>query len=423
MIIQRLLLISSLIVSLPLLAEDVSCKKEFDVLQRTKKDKYEFVKKEIVDLNCNKSFDGKYFKIVHGIEETPISFEHEDKELVKKAANVYYHLTLARTFWIDEIKSEHVKSLKQLTIRLDITNAYSRTRHFKNEELEENFNNAWSTPEGQTPRFVKDKKQWGKEIWFSPLKKINARNKVKSVGNNPIHESLVLIKEPIEEFNKGGLLYQGLGYIASPELGDSAYMVSALQKVGTIALLYGLTHVTKYLDKWFVDKYYFIDTALVPDIIYHEYAHIALSDTMKTVHSVPVIEGMADYFAARMVKEKHLYEKLKKISSNRSKNRKSKTFYHPYMEQAWNANSEFTLSLLWFVRMEMEKVNQVRVQRGRTALVDVDQLIYEAHVHLDEESNILKDLTTSLLSACKKVCKSKRLGLNALHAVFEKKGL
>ena len=60
--------------------------------------------------------------------------------------------------------------------------------------------------------------------------------------------------DPISDFNKNGLLYQGLGYIASPSLGDSAYLVLAMQRAGAIALLYGLTEVTKHMDKWFVDK-------------------------------------------------------------------------------------------------------------------------------------------------------------------------
>src|SRR5690606_1307067 len=44
-------------------------------------------------------------------------------------------------------------------------------------------------------------------------------------------------------------------------------------------------------------KYFHLDSALVPEIIYHEYSHVALSDHLVLSHSTAVIEGMADIFA------------------------------------------------------------------------------------------------------------------------------
>ncbi len=398
------------------------CTNNFKVLVKSKKD-YSFQTRELKDMFCEKTFEGKFFKVVQGTSNDPISFDG-NIELVKKAANVYYHLTQARNYWVNELENDYVKNLEQLTIRLNITNSYSKTRHYKHENHTKNFNNAWSTPEGKTPRFIKEKKTWGQEIWFSPMKKFETRKNVKSIGNNPVHQGLKLLKEPIVDYQGNALLYGGLGVIASPTFGTT-YLNKSIERLAVIAGLYGLVEVSKYLDKPFTEKYYFIDTALVPDIIYHEFSHIALSDTMKTVHSVPVIEGVADYFAARIsqTKDKQIYKKIKNISSNKTKKLKNRTFYHPALEQSWNATSDFTLSLLWNTRLNFNKVNESRKKKKKDSLANFDKILYQAHFELHEESTILEDLTKALVNECIENCKSKRLGLQVLNRSFEQKGL
>lgn len=404
------------------LAEGRYCPKTFDVLERVGKNEYKFVPKELDKLLCTNSFEGEHFKIVYATEDEPISFDHENKELIKKAANVYHHLTIARNFWINEIKSDYVRTMQQVTVRLDIINAFSSTRHFKNAEQEKNYNNAWSVPEGQTPRFAGQQKKWFKEIWFSPMKKIESRKEVKSEGNNPIHESLVMIKDPVVNLNQNALIYLGLNYLKTPSINNSSLLDDALKRLGTIAIMYALLETTKHMDKWFMNKYYFIETAMIPEIIYHEYAHIAMSDTMKTVHSVPVIEGMADYFATRIADRKRMYDELKDYSNNRSKNPDNRDLYHPYLEGAWNATSDFTLSLLWLGKKEFHKANEQRVKKGQAPLVNYDDLVFTAHKDLSEYSDIMNDLNSALVNACKQKCESVRAGVNTLNYVFERKG-
>lgn len=415
-------LIALLILSGTAMAEEI-CPKEFPVLVKDKKDNYHFESKNLEDLFCTNSFEGENFKIVHSTQEEAISFDHEDKSLIKKAANVYYHLTLARNFWIKEIKSDYVSKLPQITIRLDITNAFSNLRHFKNAEQEKNYNNAWSIPEGETPRFAKNHKKWFKEIWFSPAKKIEQRKEVESTGENPIHQSLLLLKDPVVDYNSSALIYQGLGLMATPTIIDSTVTGLALRRLGTIAIIFGLVETTKHMDKFFMDKYYFIDTAMVPDIIYHEFAHIAMSDTMKTVHSVPVIEGMADYFASRVANRSKIYEEIEDYSNNKSKDANNKSMYYPYLEGSWNATSDFTLSLLWAGRTQFEKVNEKRSKNGQAIVVNYDDLVYRTHFHLNENSDISNDLTKALINSCKENCSDLRAGVNSLNIAFEKKGL
>lgn len=404
------------------LAQESFCPKSFEVLERGKKSNYTFVSRELENLYCTDRFEGAHFKIVLSTGKEAIPFDHEDKDLVRKAANVYHHLTIARKFWMTELRSKYVASLKQITIRLDITNAFSSARHFKHAEQEKNFNNAWSIPEGESPVIRGEKNSWYKEIWFSPMKKIEARKTVESKGENPVHESLVLVKDPIVELNANAVIYLGLNWLKTSSVNNSMVLEDALKRLGTIAVLFAALETTKHMDKWFINKYYYIETAMVPEIIYHEFAHIAMSDTMKTVHSVPVIEGMADYFAARIAGRRKMYDELKGFSNNRAKDTNNKMLYSPYLEGAWNSTSDFTLGLLWAGKEAFDKVNAERVAKGQEILVNYDDLVFTAHFDLSETSDIMHGLNSALVNSCKKKCANLRPGVNTLNYVFEKKG-
>jgi len=423
---NKIVLAVALATSMNAMAAEKYCEKSFDVLIRDEKgDGYSFQNKKLEKLFCKDSFEGENFKIVYGTEEQAIKLNNENADLVKKAANVYYHLTVARQFWIDSVKSDYVAKLPQITVRLDITNAFSNVRHFKNAELEKNYNNAWSIPEGKMARPTNgEQKTWFKEIWFSPSKKLlTSELAPPSEGNNPIHESLLLIKDPLVEMNKSAIIYGTLGMLAASTINQSALTDLAIKNLGSLAVIYGLVEVTKYMDHWFMNKYYYIDTAMIPEIVYHEYAHIAMSDTLKTVHSVPVIEGMADYFAARVAMRRQMYEKVEDYSTNKSKDTNSKMMYHPYLEGAWNATSDFTLSLLWLGKTDFEKQNSLRAKKGQGPLANYDDLVFQAHYHLNENSEIATDMTRALIDACREKCSSLRPGINTLNQVFEKKGM
>jgi hypothetical protein len=400
------------------------CSEDFSVLQRTE-DSFELITKELKNFKCTNRFESNDFKIVLGVEEEAISFD-DDPELVKRAANTYYHLNLAKDFWVNTIKSDYVKTMNQLTVRLEITNLYSRTSHFKNKKQEEVYNNAKSTPAGETPKFLKDKRFWEKEIWFRPKKIIKSKEEVVSKGDNPVHRSLEMVKDPIWDYTKNGLIYQSLSFVAESGDVSSDFVSSAIQKVGILALIYSASEITKEMDKFFINEFYYIDTAMVPEIIYHEFAHVALSDTMRPVHSVPLIEGMADYFAARVQSNDNLdtlYAQLEGYSVNRTKNIENKSLYHPYLEAEWNAESDFVLSLLWKARTNFDTANEKRQEKDQPNLVDFDQLVYQSHFRLDEESDIMHNLTEALLKTCNSVCDSKRYGRDVLHRSFEQKGL
>jgi len=73
------------------------------------------------DLTSDHSYEGKFFKIVHGKNDEAVRFD-DSEDLQLKAATTYYHLSKARKFFAEFIKSSYVQNLPQITIRLDLTN-------------------------------------------------------------------------------------------------------------------------------------------------------------------------------------------------------------------------------------------------------------------------------------------------------------
>jgi len=79
-------------------ADDKLCPTNFDVLIRDKGEGYTMQSKTIERLYCTNKFEGPDFKVVYSTEEEAIAFNHENKDLVKKAANVFYNLSIAKHF-------------------------------------------------------------------------------------------------------------------------------------------------------------------------------------------------------------------------------------------------------------------------------------------------------------------------------------
>jgi hypothetical protein len=408
--------------SLSTFASDQICKNSSKVLIRNKKHSYVLRNETLEDLYCNKGFEGKHFKIVYKKSNEAIQFD-ADEELVLRAANVYYHLSKARDYWANNLKSAFVQNMEQVVVRIQIENGFSRLGHFANDDYIVNSNNAWSVPAGETPRWSPEQDKWGREIWFSPMKKVEAQVLVTTNGNNPLAQQLNYLKTPVVNYVENSLIQSSLNHLAYPSYQTTTLLDNAIKHAAAVAILFGSIEVANRMDKLFMEKYHYVDTAMIPEIIYHEFSHIALSDHLSPVHSVPVLEGMADYFATRIAGTEKMYRRLNGLSTNAEKNAKSKSLYHPFLEHENNASSDFTLSLLWTSKLELEKFNSKRFKRGLPALVNTDQLIYETRKELNSESTIT-ELTQALTTTCKKekICDNTRIGVGILNNVFIKKG-
>ena len=404
-----LLAVFSVLFMLPVEARNTP---SFEVLiRRENSTKTYFSMVQLPHLENKDSFDGKYFKIVKSKDETPIRFDESNEELLLKAANVYYHLNQARDFWVNEIKSQFAKNLPKIVIRLEIINQFDEIGHFANDNRLPQYNNALSIPGGKTPDWVPaDKKDsWGNEIWFRPLKKI-LTSELGPFGPNPLTTGLQALEDPLLSFTQDELNLRLMEEFFYPAYVTRPLHQDLIRYAGTIAVMKLIIHGSKYTDKLFMDKYYYLDTAMVPEIIYHEYAHVVLSESLQMSHSTPVIEGLADYFAAVQADTRKVYAKVPGYSNAQGKDRQEKQKYTHWNEANRASTSDFTLSVLWDVRETLgEKIG--------------DEVVYEARRYLKtNSSNISDSLLRAIVRACEIKCDSPRRDKYKLYETFSERG-
>ena len=366
---------------------------------------------ELQDLSSDLRFDGKYFKIVKGVDEVPILLNDPDPELRLKAGTVYYHLNLARQFWVQHLSSEFVKSLPPLVIRLEMTRAFSDLAHYQHEGVTPEYNNALSIPPGE-PMDGVGGDPWGNEIWFRPKKKIFTRDlpgSGLSSSGNPISAYLQALTRPIKDSVVSRLIQITLQQWFYPSTLATPYRNQVLQQVGTLALGALILKGSRNLDSLFLEKYYYLDTAMIPEIIYHEFSHIALSDHLKLTLSTPMLEGLADYFATAVSGNPEIASNIRQYSLSMPKNGRNPIRYDPALETLYYSNSDFVLSTLWRVR-------DLFPERA-------DSLILKARLSLSTaRSDIRHDLIRALLEACRDGCQAPRADRLRLMQSFEEKG-
>lgn len=384
----------------------------FRVLERkAKSNKTTYQKVNLEDLQSADAFDGKYFKIVKGKSDEAIRFNDQDTLLVSKAANVYYHLTKARNYWFDVMRTRAPENLAKVVVRLEMKNVFDSQGHFAHDNRDPQFNNALSIPSGQTPNWVPADRQrkWEKEIWFRPMKKIETKD-LPGMGPNPLTTSLQVLEEPFINYTTNRFSQSIIEHIFYPSYAANPLWVDVIRFAGTIALTKAVIEASKHTDRLFADKYYYLDTAMVPEVIYHEYAHLILSDHLELSHSTPVIEGMADYFAASLADKRRVYAPVKGYSNAAIKDTDSKKKYTHWYESNRFATSDFTLSVLWDVRDVLgEEIG--------------NEVVYEARTFLRTSSaTVNHHLIQAVLDACQRKCRAPRVDKLKLYEAFAAKG-
>ena len=368
-------------------------------------------KKEMLHLASSDSFDGKYFKIVLKKSNEAISFHDQDPNLVLKAATVYYHLNKSREFWVHQMKHSHLNEMPKIVVRLELINQFDEFGHFANDNRSPQFNNALSIPEGETPEWVPEdrKDSWNKEIWFRPMKNIPTKE-LGDLGPNPLSVALMALENPLIDYIQNQFNVRLIEEFFYPTYVSRPLHEDLIRYAGTYAMMKLILHGSKYADRLFLDKFYYLDSALVPEIAYHEYAHIVLSDHLEMSHSTPVNEGIADYFAAIQAKTRKIYAKVPGHSNARHKDTQEKKKYVHWDESNRMATADFTLSVLWDVREALGE------EMG-------DKVVFEARNFLNtKSSNISEGLLKAILLACELKCEVPKRDKLILYETFTWKG-
>jgi hypothetical protein len=383
--------------------------REFWVLDRKiKSNKTYFKKIALNDLVSDHSFDGKFFRIVEGTNSAPITF-NSNKDLVEKAATVYYHLSRAREYW-HGFAPENVNK-NPIIIRLQITNQFDPLGHFSHQNRNPQFNNAVSVPAGKTPDWVPAGKQdeWDKEIWFRPLKYIQTTTLPKP-QNSPVQEAVGSLQRPFINYTRNQFNQNLLEHLFYPNYATNPLWIDFVRFAGTVAVTQLIFEGSKYADGLFMEKFYYLDTAMVPEVIYHEYAHIMLSDQLELTHSTSVTEGMADYFAAVISKRRKIAARVRGFSNAQFRDRNNNSTYTHWHESNNMAQADFVLALLWDIR---EVLGEQKA----------DQLIFEARKKLKvKTATIYNHLLQALYETCLEKCQDPQNDKLKLFEIFTQRG-
>ena len=350
-----------------------------------KRNKFFHLKKEKVtlpNLISNNSFDGKHFRIVKGKNTNPILFT--DQELRLKAATVYYHLEIARAYFVDNLKSDYVNNLPQLIIRIEHTNKFNELGHFANDNLEPQYNNALSIPAG-IGYSTANISPWGTEIWFRPSKKIHLSEIDQAQSPQDIKKILGTFRKGVHTSN----LQRFLNDFFIMKTYDGVSLQGGLEQfirtAGSSIILELALSQSDWIEKLLMRKWYHLDSAMIPEIIYHEFSHVALSDHFELNHSTALIEGMADFFAGQISHSKKLALNVKKYNTFNGKKVKTTTLYQQAFESTGMANADFLFGLLW-------EINN---------LLGDENLIFKLRTELTTDSNLRSDLIRALFKIIK----------------------
>ncbi len=362
----------------------------FETLVRTEDNIPQLEQVVLTDLVSNDSFDGEHFKIVKGKSDDAVKFDDEPA-LTLRAATTYYHLSKARSYFVDKIKSDYVANIPKMTIRIELTNQFSELGHFAHDNMDPQFNNALTIPAGVglTSRGVKP---WGMEIWFRPKKRVNIKElKVNNLGNQEFKSVLSSFRNQIhmqslQRFLAGSVIALTQENAVSP-LG----LNNLIRTAGASIIMETGYQFFDPISKFFSRKWYWLETAMVPEIIYHEYSHAALSDYLVLSHSTAIIEGMADFFAGQIANSPKLATQIKKYNVYNGKNAKRKQDYVLQFEMSDYANTDFVFGLLW----QMKDI--LGDQKG-------ELFMFELRKKLTTNSSIRVELIEGLLSTCDAVC-------------------
>jgi hypothetical protein len=377
---------------LPTLAFSQVTERSFEALIRNDSEKPVVGKVVLTNLVSHDSFEGEFFKIVKGKSNEAIKFD-ADEALTFRAATAYYHLMKARDYFVNKLQSSYAAQLPKMVIRIEHTNQFSELGHFAHDNYEPQYNNALTIPAGQglAGRGIEP---WGIEIWFRPSKKVHLRDL--KTNNLQSQEFSVLMKsfrnqihmQSLQKFLVGAVLVLTQDGAPNPLATENI-----VRTVGASVIMEAGYQFMDPITRLFTRKWYWLDTAVVPEIIYHEYAHAALSDHLELSQSTAIIEGMADFFAGKISDSPKLAMNIKKYNTYNGKDAKRKQDYMIQFEMKEYANTDFVFGLLW----EMDRI--IGKDSG-------EEFMFELRKKLRTDSSIRGQLIDGLLDTCDEVCVS-----------------
>ena len=335
------LLICIYLLSSSLLAMDAVC------TAIVRDEKKRLIKKEvqIKDLVSNSSFAGRYIKVVKSTSDDPVAFDSSES---LRACTAYYHMTIARDYFLARFDLKRLKKPRAIVTRIEMDRGFEESAHFMHENNGLFYNNAVTVPPSGPGRLTD--KPWYYEIWFAPKKKVKIESSIykasKLITSGPFLVNMLMGVGQSQATTIGIDLVRGTGF------GASYYLKS-------LGLSLGVTTLVPHIIKWGsrpLKQKIFLDSGMIPEVIYYEYSHFALSEHLSIDRHSPVVEGVANYFAAMIGNTDEILKKSKKyakglITIDAKRNKK----YEYHMEDKSYAQLDFSFKFLYALKTEFGK--------------------------------------------------------------------
>ncbi len=362
----------------------------------------------------------KHFKVVNSTDDEAIDLLDNslDEYTRRQGATVFYHLNIAMNSLNSVFDLSHLQNRGTLTARINMDRMFSDSTKYL--DIEEGvYNNSVTIP-ASTIRKDNNTDSWPIEIWFRPkknievdnifnysLQKINSSSKqsdlIKSLGNNVLR-SLVIEGATRESFAATNFNFHAeqifITYLFSTTVPYIAEKVS---------------HPIK--------EEFYLDTANIPEIIYHEFAHVLLSDYVAVNRNTQVGEAYANYIAS-MIKGGHEIglDSNGHASNAGGHNGEFNFTYRRDFEQFGNEHNGFAYSLLIAIK------NMIISHYDNKELGEkiANEIIYESRKYIKFSKSLthIKSLMRGIdRSIVKSSAQNKRLLRMELPRIGHKFGL
>jgi hypothetical protein len=345
-----------------------------------------------------------HFNILKGVEEEERSIDQLDEAEKLRVMTLAYHLNKARDYFVNVLKVTNLDASEKISVRYDMAREFSVGRHFAKDNSD--YNNA-VTQKGSNDYILSNEgvKKWNTEIWFRPAKDIETKMPAGSLNSSATtamgSDILGIINSVVVDLS--GQYAQG----GSLKLNASHYEF----ELGMLLIVKKV--VPNVLDLVFskVPFKYNLDSAMVPEIIYHEFTHVVMSDKIPLTGSFAVAEGIANYFAMVISDRSSLADKLGAYGKNVASIDIDKHLHYrsKYETDAEEAHSPFTYNYLFKMRQMVNKqFPKIEGQKGSDVF---DRIVFEARKYLDlsEDLTITKELPQALAQGIDDVIKDRKI--------------
>lgn len=350
---------------------------------RSDKNELKTVTMDSQDISGSAFAETEDFRILRSTETDVIDFSSEnfseDERL--RAATALYHAKIARDYFRNVLEAPKSEKQSRISVRIDMNHPFNEFYHFVPESKLLEYNNAVTIPASNI-RAMPDVPKWDNEMWFRSAKEEDVDNSVYQVAK--ILDQMDLTVEMVKIATDQSVQNS----VVSSTLDESFRNVDYMGFVESVLYTVGIFKIApKFLifATGSIKTKTYLDTAMIPEVIYHEYSHYALSDYVSLRKSTPVNEGLANYFAAVISNNGNIASKTGRFSKNiGGYDGTSKMMYDSKMETANAAHSNFVFSYLWRLRLRMEK----EIKGGDKLN---DQLVFNARKYLKYAKKSIKD--------------------------------